>query len=196
MKNVQKKAERGLTLIEMLIAMSIASAIGVLLLVIIVNSTGLYSNQSAKIQTGVNINDALAQIRSSIKQASAIVPSYTDGQTVYTTGARQLVLKIASVDFANNIITNTFDYFIFLLDQNTLRFKVIPDVASSRPGKDQIFSTSADNIIFEYFNSAVPPLAVDPEQATKVKVSLVLKQKNGTTVETNIATSEANLRND
>lgn len=179
---------KGLTLIEVLVAMGIASLVGVLLLVIIVNSAGLYTQQSSKVQAGLNSNDALVKIRSTIKDASTVAVSYTSGQTTYTTGAIQLVLKVPAIDSSNNIIANTYDFFIFYLDQKILRFKTFPDAQSSRSAADQIFSTDVENLDFKYFNSADPPSEVTPETAAKVKITLTIKQ--------NTATSEANLRND
>ncbi|MDO8576943.1 MAG: type II secretion system protein [Candidatus Daviesbacteria bacterium] len=188
--------ERGLTLIEVLVAMGIATAVGALLVVIMVNSAGLFSKQSSKVQAGLNINDALSQIRSSIKQANAVASEYISGQTTYTTGGNQLVLKVSSVDSSGNIINNTVDYFVFFQDQSYLRFKTFPDPSSSRKESDRIFSTAVDSLNFQYFNSANPPVEVTPVSATKVRISLTLKQKIGLNFEVSTATSEANLRND
>ncbi len=189
--------QKGLTLLEVLVAMGIATIAGTLLMVIMINSAGLFSQQSSKVQQGLSINDALSTIRESIKQASSVADQYTNGSTTYTTGTNQLVLKVFSVDSSGNIVENTFDYFVFFLDQNSLRFKVFPDsLLSSRGMADQIFSTMVENLNFQYLNSAIPPIEVIPQNAAKVRISLTLKQKNGLNFETSTATSEANLRND
>lgn len=187
---------KGLTLIEVLVAMGIAVVAGSLLVVIMVNSAGLFTNQSSKVQEGLNINDSLLQVRSSIKEASAVAVSYTGGSTTYTTGGDQLVLKVLSIDSQGNLIDNTYDYFVFFRNQSLLRFKTFPDPASSRKSVDRIFSTMVDSVNFQYFNSAIPPVEVAPASATNVRVSLTLKQKNGLKYEVHTATSEANLRND
>lgn len=185
-----------LTLIEVLVAMGIATVAGVLLLVIIVNSTGLFTQQSSKVQMGLNINDALSQVRSSIKDASIVADKYINGGTTYTTGSKQLVLKVLSIDSSGSIIDNTFDFFVFFQDQSYLRFKILPDPLSFRKAANQVFSSSVNNLIFQYFNSAIPPVEVTPTAATKVRITLTLKQKIGVKYETQTATSEANLRND
>lgn len=187
--------QRGLTLIEVIIAMGITSIAGILLVVIIVNSAGLFSHQSSKVQEGLNINDALSEIRGSIKQASAVADHYTNGPTTYTTGVNQLVLKVASIDSSGNIISDTYDFFVFFIDNKILHFKTFPDPASFRKAQDRIFSTSSDSLVFKYFNSATPPVEVTPISASKVVAVLTLKQRNGLNYEINIATSEANLRN-
>lgn len=190
------KVEKGLTLIEVLIAVGITAIAGVLLLVVIVNSAGLFTNQSSKVQMGLNSNDALAVVRNSIKQAYTVAEQYTNGSDTYLSGSNQLVLQVPAIDFSNNIITDTYDFFVFFLDSDTLRFKVFPDPSSSRKPVNQVFSTSIDSLNFQYFNSAIPPLEVTPNTAIRVKMTLTIKQRNGTSFETNIATSEANLRND
>lgn len=181
--------EKGLTLVEVLVAMGVAAVAGALLLVIIVNSIGVFSEQSSKVREGLNINDALSQVRRSIKDASVVADSYDSGEAMYVTGGSQLVLKVASVDTSGNLLVDTFDYIVFFKDQGYLRFKTFPDPASSRQPSDTILATGADSLVFQYFNSASPPMEVSPVTAAKVRISLTLNQ-------TNIATSEANLRND
>lgn len=188
--------DKGVTLIEVLVAMSIVTVAGVLLLVIIVNSAGLFSQQSSKVETGLSINDAISAVSANIKQASNVATSYTDGATTYTSSGSQLVLKVPSLDVVGNIIANTFDYFVFFKDQNFLRFKIFPDPLSLRPGKNQILSNSLDSLYFQYLNWATPPVEVVPASATKIRITLTLKQKAGAGFEVNTATSEANLRND
>lgn len=187
---------KGFTLIEVLVAMGIATVAGVLLVVIMVNSAGLFTEQSSKVEQGLKINDALSEVRNSVKQANAVASEFTSGGTTYTTGGTQLVLKVLSEDSSGNIIDNTFDYFVFFLDQNLLNFKIFPDPASSRKLADRILSNMADSVNFQYFNSANPPVEVTPLNATKVRITLTLKQKNGLNFEVQTGTSEANLRND
>jgi len=188
--------KNGLTLIEVVLAAGIAAIIGVLLLVIIINSAGLYSKEASKVSQGLNNNDALNMVRKSIKESSAVAAQYVSGSTTYTSGTTQLILKLPSIDSSNNIIPNTTDYFVFFLDTTKLRLKVFPDNTSSRKSQDQIFSTSVNSLNFQYFNLANPPLEVTAVNALKVRISLTLRQKNGQIYETSTATSEANLRND
>jgi type II secretory pathway pseudopilin PulG len=170
---------KGLTLIEILVAMGIAVVAGVLILQIVVSSMGLSQNQSSQVEGGLNSNDALMEMRSIIKQASRIADSSDDDQ---------LVLKVLSIDASGNIINDIYDDFEFFLDSSTLHFKIIPDAASNRKNTDRIFSTSVDNLRFKYYDSAIPPKEVSPVTATKVRVNLTIKQKTNET--------EANLRND
>lgn len=180
---------KGLTLVEVLIAMGIATVVGGLLLVIIVNSTGLFLKQSSKIEQGVGANDALSTVRNSIKEARSIAVGYPETEPfTFATGQTQLALKVPSHDASGNIIADTFDYFVFFLDQTKLRFKVFPDILSKRKSQDQIFSTGVENLEFKYYNLANPPAEVPPVSAAKVKITLFSRE--------NTATTEANLRND
>lgn len=186
---------RGLSLIEIIIAIGVAGLIGGLLILIIVNSAGIFYKQSSKLSEGLNINDALSQIRKTIKQSNAVQTSFTSGPQIFTSSPTQLVLKVPAVDNANNIIINTFDYFVYYLDQKSLHFTVFPNSLSSRKTQDQLFSTFVDNLLFQYLSLANPPVEVVPPDAQKIRISITLKQKSGTDFEIITATSEANLRN-
>lgn len=188
--------QKGLSLVELLIAMSIATVVGTLLVVVIVNSSGLFYKESSKLNIGLNINDALSKVRGHMKEANAVASSYTAGSTTYTSAETQLVLKVPSLNSSSNIIPNTFDYFIYFLDTSKLRLVTYPDSQSSRKAQDQIFSTNVDRVIFKYFDLANPANEVAPQAAKKISISLTLKQGSSTNYETNTATSEANLRND
>lgn len=179
--------DKGFTLVEIIIALSIATVVGGLLLTIMVGSAGLFHKESSKVNIGLNTNDGLSQVQRSIRQAYAV-----DG----TSSENQLVLQIPSHDLSGDIIPDTFDNFVFLSDANKFIFKVFPDPASSRQAQNQIFSTMVDSLTFKYYNSAIPPAEVVPNTAVKVSATLKLKQKSGQDFETSIATTEANLRND
>ncbi len=188
--------ERGLTLVEVLVAMGLAAVVGTLLLSVMINSAGLFYKESSKLQEGLNINDTLAKVRQSIKQSSGVSATYTSSGTTYTSSSTQIVLKIPAIDALGNIISSTFDYLVFFQDSTKLRYKLFPDAQSSRKSQDQIFSTSVDSLTFKYLDSQNPPNEVVPGSATKVRIILSLKQKNGQAIELNTATSEVSLRND
>lgn len=187
---------RGLTLVEVLIAMGIATIVGSLLLVIIVNSTGLFYTQSSKLSQGVGINDALQKVKDSIRQSSSVASSYQDNSTTYTSSSTQLILKIPSIDTSGNVIGETFDYYVFFTDQNFFKFKSFPASQSSRKAFNQILSSNVDGLTFQYFGSQTPPQEVTAVSAAKVRLAIILKQKVGVNYEQSIATAEASLRND
>lgn len=187
---------KGLSLVEIIIAMGISITVGLLLLIIMINSLGLFYKESSKLSEGLSANEVLSHIRRTIKESAGIVSSYTGDGVTYTSDSTQIVFKIATIDASNNIIVDTFDYFIYFQDQNKLRFKTFPNALSIRKAADRIFSNSLDSLIFQYQSLSNPSLEVVPTAAAKVKITLTLKQKIGANYETTTNTSEANLRND
>lgn len=189
--------EKGVTLVEALITLAIAVVVGAMLLIIMVNSAGLFYQQEGKVEQGLSVNDALLNVKETVRGASNVVATYPEaGSPTYTSGNNQLVLKVAAEDLSGNQILGVSDYFVFFKDAGKLRFKTFPDTQSSRKAQDQIFTTKLDSLIFEYFDGQIPPQSVQPNLAVKIKITMVLKQKAGRGFETNVATAEANLRND
>lgn len=189
--------KNGLTLLEVLIAVGIATVAGGLLLVIIVNSAGLFYKQSSEVNQGLSTNDALMKVRGSIKQAGSIAQSYPEtGTPIYTTGSTRLILKVPSEDELGNIISDTYDYFVYFSDQTKFRLKSFPNALSAIKASDQIFMTNLKSLEFTYFNSAIPPQEVPPQSASKVRFTVTVEEKSGAKLESLTATSEASLRND
>lgn len=187
-------SHKGFTLLEVIIATGVAAIVGSLILGILVNSTGVYYQQSAKIEQGVDLNNALANIQKSITNAAAIASSYPEtGTPLYTTGNDQLVIKVSSVDSSNNIIANSYDYFVYTVNAGQLHLIIYPDPKSSRQLRDQILALNVSNISFGYLDSADSPVGINA--ATKVKVTLTVQQKAGSNYRQSIATTEATLKN-
>lgn len=184
---------RGFTLLELMITTAIVGIVGTLLAMILVNNTGLFYQQSSKVTQGVGLNDSLTEVRSNIKEAQSVANSYVSGGTTYTSGPSELVLQLSSFDSSGNVIADTYDYVVFAKQSDQIRFKVFPNVASSRKSAEQILSLAVDQILFEYFDNAGS--SVSPASAVRVKLTLTLKQKAGKNFETNIATTEGYLRN-
>lgn len=185
---------KGFTLLEVLITIGIVTVMGALLMVVMVNSAGLFTKESSNLKQNLNSNDALVHIRSSIKSSSSLLATYIDEGTTYTSGASQLILKTPSLDSSNNVIIDSFDTYVYFLDSNKLRFKSFPAILSSRKAQDQILTTIADSLIFHYFDSTNQEVV--PTSAVKVKISLTLKQNSLGNYQIQTATSEASLRND
>ncbi len=185
---------RGFTLPEVIIASVVAVLVGGLLLGILVQGSGVFYNQSQKVSQGLSINDTLSKIRGFLKEAQSVASGYPVISPDYTSSSSTVVLKIPSIDSSDNVLINTFDFVVFSKDSDKLIFKLFPDSLSSRKSQDQILSLNVDSVNFAYFDSL--GIAVSPTSAVKVKITLRLKQKTGREEETNVATSEANLRND
>lgn len=191
-----KLCERGLTLVEVVVSLGIASVAGILLMVIILNSTNVSLDQSLKVEQGVDINNALSQMKLLIKQSGGVIAYYPDAMSpTYTTSATQLILNIPSLDPVGQLIQNKFDVFVFYKSGSQLKMKSFPDVQSSRKSADQMLSNKIESVDFKYFDSANPPQEISPASSTRVKITLTLKQQKGLGFETSTATAEANIRN-
>ena len=185
--------ERGFTLFEVLITVTVLVIVGGLLGGILVNNTGLFYQQSSKVSQGLGANDALAQIRSEIKEAQAVAAGYPVSSPTYTSSSTQLVLRLTSIDSSGNIISTTYDYAVFSVTSGRLNYQVFPDAASSRKGANQILVSNVNSVFFQYFDAT--GAQTGPTNAVNVRVTLTLRQKAGSGFETNVVTSEANLRN-
>lgn len=193
-RRANARQSRGFTLVELIISTAIAVVVGGLLISIFVSNTGLFYRESSKISEGLGINDSLSSIRSSIKQTQAVASGYPLVFPAYTSSTSELVLQIAAIDSSSNIIANTYDYIVYTTSQNKLYMKVFPDALSSRKSVDKILSSNVTSVVFNYLDSSGN--SVTPVSAIKVKVTITLNQQVGLGTETNIATTEANLRND
>lgn len=184
----------GFTLIELIISTAVAVLVGGLLIGILVNNTGLFYKQSSKISEGVGINDALSSIRFAVKQSSAVSSGYPVTSPTFTSSSSELVLKVPSIDSSENIINDTFDYYVFTVLEQRLYLKVFPDPISTRKSVDTILSQNVNSLEFTYLDALGNPIT--PVSAVKVKINLVLSQKVGATDEVTTLQTEANLRND
>lgn len=186
---------RGFTLVELLIVVTLAVTVSAVLVAILINNSEVVYKQSSRVSQGLDLNDALANIKSYIYQASSVSSSYPETPpATYTSSSSQLVLKLASLDANGEVMQNIFDYVVYLKDQDKLKILVIPSSQSSRKSQNSILAKNVNTLIFDYFDSQ--GISTTPSVAKRVKVSVVLKQKAGSKYETNVASGEANLRND
>ena len=192
------KKERAFSLIEIIIAMSIAVTAGTLLLKIMVDNSTLYTNQNAQVQQGLGLNDTLYKVRGRIKQAYGVALAYPEACTdncLYTSGQDTLVLKIPTVDDSDNVLTATYDYYIYYIDSRRFYEKARPNVNSSTNPYEQILAHEAESVSFNYLDALGVSVLPNLDLAQKVRVTLTLKRNVGVNPEASTATSEAALRN-
>lgn len=187
---------RGFTLIEIIISLAVVSVSGILLMAIVLNSTNVALTQSLKVEQGVDINNALSQIKTLVKQSSGVLAYYPSSEApVYTSSSSQLILNLPSIDSSGGGIPGFFDVFIFYQNGSQLKMQSFPALQSNRKSSDQILSNKIDLVSFKFFDDSNPPLEVSPSIASKIRITISLKQKNGLKLETSIATGESNIRN-
>lgn len=169
--------QAGLTLLEVIIGVAVVALVGGLLILMMVQSAGLFSRESSKISEGVGLNDSLSKMESSIRKSSGVVS---------TSSPLQLVLKFPAIDGSGNIIANTFDTEIFVLEADKLKIKLIPDPQSARSLLDTILAKNIDSLNFKYLDDLNQEVL--PSLAKKVIATISTKEQ--------VASTEANLRND
>ena len=189
------RKQRGMTLFEILVGVTISAIAGVLLLLILVSNNGLFVSQTSKIAQGLGLNDATTLISDDLRFAASIINSFTyQGQT-YLSGATTLILKVPSVDSSGNIIDQEFDTFIYALETSNpaiFRRLVVPSESSSRLATNRVVMTDVSTISFVYLDNSGAP--VSPTNATKINFSLTFKKSPFSTT-ANTAAGEVRLRN-
>lgn len=192
----RKTDDPGFSLVETLIVTSIAAIVGVLVLMILVQNNGLFTLQQAKVEQGLNINDASYQIENSIKSASSVAASYTSGGTTYTSSLTTLVLSVPTVNASGSVLASTYDYIVITKDsqnQAILKKFYFPDIQSSHKSENMVLSTKLLLANFYYYNSLGTP--VTPTSAVSVNFVITLKNQLGIKNEQSSASSQVNLRN-
>lgn len=186
---------KGFTLFETLIVVAIFLVVGVLLVSILVNNTGLYNKQSSLVTSGLNINDAMREIDTNIRQASSVAIGYPEVSSTYTTSSTTLVIKIPSFN-ASGIISNTFDYIVVTKDaakNNLLREYVFPDISSEREFQNKVLTNILDSIKFTYLDKNDNVIAAS--SAEKVKTEITVLSSNNASDKSRTAIIVTNLRN-
>lgn len=180
---------------EVLIAVTVSTIVAGLILSIMVNSAGVFYKQSSRVEQGVGVNEVMSDIKENLKQSKAVGLNYPEIPPFqYTTDVNNLILKIPTLDSSGDLVPDTYDYVVYFIDQGNLRVKSFPNIQSQVNSRNQVLAKNVQSIHFQYFNASNQETA--PANAIRVRISLSLSQKNGLSVEKNVATSEAYLRND
>ncbi|EKD90601.1 MAG: hypothetical protein ACD_30C00112G0042 [uncultured bacterium] len=186
----------GAGLLEVLVAITISAAAGVLLIKTFVENQGLYFEQSSKITQGFSINSAYSEISESIKKSSAVAPANLIGSPQFTTDNNTLVLELPSIDSSGNVINQTFDYIVITREGQNLSFlkkKLFPNPLSQRSPEDKLLATNVSSFTLSYKDQAGNQ--VSPTNAQKVSFNFELSQKAGYANQQSSAAGEINLRN-
>lgn len=187
------KTTQGFTLLEVTIATFISSLVAGLLILIMVNNTTLQYLQSAKIAQGVSINEVLFKTKLALKEANAVSIGYPLVAPNYLSSSTTLILQLPTIDASNEIVGNSYDYMIFLLEGDKLKQKTFPNLLSKRKVTDAILAKNVASIKFDYLDSSGQ--VVSAGGASKVVVTVQTREKAGKDDVISIATGGAYLRN-
>ncbi len=188
--------QTGLTLMEILVSIGLLAIAGLLLVSTFVNSSGLFLKESVQVAQGLDVNTAFTELKDSIRESTSVVATFQIGQSpTYTSGNEHLILSLNSIDGSGNIISTSYDYYVYYKEGARMKLKTYPDAGSSRYAKDQVLIDNLETLKFTYLDSSTPPQAVTPVSATRVRTSIKLSQKAGADIQQRIATTEAIIRN-
>jgi hypothetical protein len=186
---------KGLTLVEILLLSGVGLIIGIFLVRIFVSQSGVFYSQTAQVSEGINLNNIVSEVESSIKQAAQVAVSYPEVSPLYTSGQTTLILKLPAYN-SSGPISNVYDFIVVTKDQTNpkiLQLKVFPDYQSERSNQNKILTTILDSVNFEYLNNNNE--IVTPPSATKVKMVLSLLSKTGSLGEGRSSMIITSLRN-
>lgn len=183
----------GFSLVELLMVVVLIGVLGILISAILINQTGLFYSQSARVEQRASINNSLRAVQNNLRDSYSVATGYPEISPAYISSSSALVLKLASVSNQGVAFPNVYDYIVYTEQNGKFYEKVFPDDLSSRKKTEVILADNIDTILIEYYDITGSP--VTPPSAEKVKMTLKLKQKAGAYFETNIATTEAQLKN-
>ena len=151
---------KGLSLIEVLIAMVLMS-IAMLALLSLYNSGQKYfTNQDARSDILNDSRITLTLLSRDIKEAVQVVPGPVDvGGTFYSTSANCIVLKVPSVDADGLIIDidNHFDYLVYRVnpDNSTELLRIVEgkDGVSSRVDGNKLLTRNMDSLVMSFLDT-------------------------------------------
>jgi prepilin-type N-terminal cleavage/methylation domain-containing protein len=166
-----KQNKPGLTIIELLVAMTISVIVAGVVSAIFINAWRAHISQEDYTELQQKSRLSIDEITNTIKVASGVLVSHTANSTTYVTSADTLVLKTPSID-ANNLVLTATDYFIFRIDPNDstrLQRIVIADPTSARaslPGSYNL-NDRMGSLSFTYYDATGElALGVDDVTAT------------------------------
>lgn len=180
-----------------MLASAVAGVIGILLISILVNTSGFFYQQQSVINEGINLNDVLGQISSLVKEAQAVARVYPEtGTPQFSTLSTTLVLKLPGIN-QNEVLSDINDFVVVAKDsQNSkvLRLKIFPDPGSIRLGKDSVLTTFLESIKFSYLDKGGSEV-LTPDLAEAIKIDLSVLAKTGSIGSKRSGSITVNLRN-
>jgi type II secretory pathway pseudopilin PulG len=175
MKN-SKFGSRGLTLIEIVLAIGIFAVLGMgvaaLSYLYAIYNDRLPQEQLRAATLRLH-QTALEDLKRNIREAGEILATTTIDSQLYTTGTTTLVLRRRAIDANGYLLTNQYDRLVYTLSGTnapfSLRKLLEPSASSSAQRLDNILSNAVKEFALSYNHS-------DPPRATAVSIYLVTEK--------------------
>lgn len=191
------KNDKGWSLIEVLIGITVAAFAGGLLINLMVSSSRLFVDQSAQISQGLSLNQAQLELTELIKSSVGLVSQYPpQGVPQYLTDADTLVIKLPGITLSGDVTNLFYDYAIIEADSGNpaiLRKRILKDAQSSRNQENKVLSTNLGSLTFSYLD--VNNVQVAPELAVRVGFTINLSTQAGLSVKESSSSSTVNIKN-
>lgn len=162
------KNKKGLSLVEMLVAVILLAIVTLVAGDILIAHLRLFTGTSALIDiTGTNkivLDEMVNEVRESVSIVNTCTACGTD-----TTTSTVLILKIWPLDASSNPYdSGNYDYIVYKrdpADTSKVRKIIYPSASSTRSASNKIISSDISNLNLTYNN-------VDPAQASDVTIKI------------------------
>lgn len=185
------KADKGLSLLEILISALIGVMMSGVLFFILVSGQRIFIIGSTSSELHRNARQALDWIAKNTKSATRLMASQSINGDTYSTSSDELVLEIPSIDENNDIINidTTFDYVAFHLNDadNTKLEMAIESNGAGRTSGTRVIASNVASISFSW--------GADIGSATSVTANLTTSKNLSDKTVSKTLSSVIKLRN-
>lgn len=158
---------------------------------IFITYKNIYTIQVSYNELSANSTIAMENISSNIRGSMHVIESKNINGTDYSTDYDTLILELASIDNDQNIIADTYDYFVYFRDpsDNTLlKYDIEPNASSSRDAGIKLEAEYLKTLVFNY-NS------ISFSSINKVETILVTEQNISDKTQNIVMQTTTDLRN-
>lgn len=161
----------GFTLLELTIAVAIATVVLITLSSIFIAQYNLYSLSGLGADINFSVTNILRAMEKLGANASTVVSTRVFGQTNFVSNESTLILALPAIDQNNNPLTSS-DFMVIFRDTNDnkkLYLQIDADATSSRHDLTKLLSNLTDALQFSYNKS-------NPADATVIEIFVSLKK--------------------
>jgi len=149
---------RGVTIIETVIVLSIFAIIIIVILGLYISHCNLYRMENSASVIKMQKTVFVKTFRETAEASNAIVAEKTIGTVAYTSSSSTIIFKMPAIDENKNTISGIFDYAVFYKTGSDFYIETDADSTSQRKDLKRKISDKMDSIAFRY-SSETPSLA-------------------------------------